>query len=127
MTSVLRRYAQIDPRVQFFSIFPLSVVDGWKPTGLGTPAPVMDISSFLTAFTDISDNYNGYYQLKDLGRQITVYNSNVAGDPHVALFRQVMGINGPNKEGITSNIAYICVWVDGINPNFLAAPVARIG
>jgi hypothetical protein len=127
MTSVLRRYAQIEPRVQYFSVFPLSTIDGWVLNGTAVSSPVMDICGFQGAFDDVPDKFIGYCQLKDLGRQITVYNGNYPGSPHVATLRQVMEVNGVNQEGISSNIAYICVWTDGLNPIFLAAPVARTG
>jgi len=124
MTSVLRRYAQIEPRIQYFT--PLDVVPGCVLNGSAASSPVMDISGFQSAFDCSASQFDGTHLLKDLGRQITVYNSNVAGDPHVALFRQVMEVNGPNREGISTNIAYICVWADG-GTEFSPAPVARTG
>jgi hypothetical protein len=127
MTSVLRRYAQIEPRIQYFSVFPLSTVDGWTLNTNKVASPLMDISSFLVSFTNTPAKFNDFYLLKDLGRQITVYNTTIVGDPHVAVFRQVMQVNGPGIEGISSNIAYICVWTAGLNPSFVAAPVARTG
>lgn len=127
MTSVLRRYAQIEPRIQYFSVFPLSTVSGWKLNTNATASSLMDASSFVAAFTNTPNTFSDYYLLKDLGRQITVYNQNIVGDPHVAILRQVMQVNGPGQEGISSNIAFICVWTDGLNPVFLAAPVARTG
>jgi len=127
MTSALRRYAQIEPRVQYFSVLTMYPIDGWLLTPTKASSPIMDVSSFVAAFTDTPNVFTGTCLLKDLGRQITVYDPSITGSPHVALFRQVMEVNGPGQEGISSNIAYICVWTDGINPTFLTAPVARTG
>lgn len=127
MTSVLRRYAQIEPRVQYFSVLTMYPIEGWTLNSTATSSPTMTETAFLAAFTSTPNTFTGYNLLKDLGRQITVYNPAIAGSPHVAVFRQVMGVNGPGIEGISSNIAYICTWADGPNPIFLTAPVARTG
>ena len=82
--------------------------------------------------------------LQDLGRQITVYDNTtpgVIGSPHIALFRQVLWVNGLYAEGINIdvsgnpiNMGYICVWADATPYrnvpapyNFTVAPVARTG
>ncbi len=79
--------------------------------------------------------------LKDLGRQITVYDPTIPGSPHIAIFRQVMLVNGQNVEGIPTltppgppytppnSFAYICTWLDGSGRGapFVLAEVARTG
>jgi len=127
MTSVLRRYAQIEPRIQYFQPLTADTIPGWTFLGTGLPSSVMTVSAFEATFEPVASLFVGNYLLKDLGRQITVYNSNVTGSPHVAVFRQVMQVNGPNREGISSNIGFICTWDDGSGYPFIAAPVARSG
>ena len=127
MTSVLRRYSLIEPRIQYFTVMTLNPIDGWVLNPAFASSPVMDVSSFVAAFVYIPNKFTGQHLLKDLGRQITVYDSNTTGSPHVAVFRQVMEVNGPGVEGISSNIGYICVWTDGPSPIFLTAPVGRTG
>jgi hypothetical protein len=100
----------------------------------------MEMTAFVTAFaTDPGSSVTlNASLLKDLGRQITVYNnstSGVVGSPHIAIFRQVMSVSGLNTEGVVSpqdpmapTMAYICTWVDGIRmAPFVVAEVARTG
>ncbi len=143
MTSVLRRVAQQNPHTQYFYG---SDVSGYvlNPSSGIEITPVMEMSQFITAFyTDASAsrvNLPGLL-LKDLGRQITVYDNTtpgVVGSPHIAIFRQVMNVTGRNTEGVVSpqpsppTIAYICTWVDdSVSPTrsnpFVFADVARTG
>ena len=125
MTSVLRRYAQIEPRIKYMTV--IDDCSGWTLDVNQSSSSLMDISSFTYAMSP-TINYGSGYLLQDLGRQITVYNSapSVQGSPHVAIFRQVMQVNGPNMEGTSTNIAYICVWNDG-SATFPLAFVARTG
>jgi hypothetical protein len=145
MTSVLRRYAQTDPRTGYFTGFPNDVsgaspfyeITVWRDISGQISHSIMDISGFQAAFNDIS--YNSPYAhtlYKDLGRQIVIYNSTIPTNPHVAIMRQVMLVNGYNIEGISdvppfaSNLYYICTWNDGsltTNTLFPLAPVARTG
>lgn len=134
MTSVLRRIAQMEPRTQYFYG---NSVDGYvlDPASGIEISPVMEMTDFDTAFFDASSSpvtLTGPL-LKDLGRQITVYDNSTAGvvgSPHIAIFRQVMDVNGLNTEGIASPpmIAYICTWVDGVRPApYVLSDVARTG
>ncbi len=125
MTSVLRRYAQLEPRIKYFTV--ISDCSGWTVDTNQSSSSLMDTSGFNFSLSPTT-NFAGGKLLQDLGRVITVYNSSpsVQGSPHVAIFRQVMLVNGPNIEGISSNIAYICVWNDG-SATFPLAQVARTG
>ena len=144
MTSVLKRYSQIEPRIKFFTL--LQDCQAWI-IPYSQAQPVMDISSFIAlAPSDhinhfpYSNSYPNSYPnsgypagaiLQDLGRQITVYDPAVTGSPHVGLFRQVMYLTGaPENEGIGTNAksAYICVWgEDSTYSYFTPALVARTG
>ena len=82
--------------------------------------------------------------LKDLGRSITVYDP-ANNNAHIAIFRQVLVVNGANVEGISgipispantappftpnTTITYICTWVDSPTRSapFVLADVARTG
>jgi hypothetical protein len=145
MTSVLRRYAQTDPKTGYFTGFPNDVSGGvpfyeitvWRDISGQISNSLMDISGFNAAFIDSSYNI-AYTQIlyKDLGRKITIYDSNITTNPHVAIMRQVMLVNGYNIEGISdvppfaTNLYYICIWNDGsttTNTLYPLAPVARTG
>jgi hypothetical protein len=136
MTSVLRRYAQIEPRTQFFYV--LGEISGYINTSTSIP------TSSLMSLQDVNSAFLGQVQfppsviypftlLKDLGRQITVFDPTIVGSPHVALFRQVMIVNGINVEGIPTQstpFVYICTWIDatpGGHIPFNVADVARTG
>jgi len=127
MTSVLRRFAQIEPRIAFFTV--LDDVTGYTLDVSGSSSPVMTNTAFNAAFTDTPSLFGLGWLLKDLGRQITVYDPTTPGSAHVAIFRQVMQVRGaPGNEGISSNIAYICTWEDGSGVyGYAPAPVARTG
>ena len=134
MTSVLRRVAQQNPQTQYFygnsvDAYVLDLAAGIAIT------PVMEMTQFTAAFDLIT--LTGPL-LKDLGRQITVYNNStvgVVGSPHIAIFRQVMDVNGPDTEGVVSpqpippTIAYICTWVDTPSRGapYVLSDVARTG
>jgi len=132
MTSVLRRYAQLEPRTQYFSVF--SDVSGYTLVEGANSSPVMTIAAFNAAFSPTytgGTSFQAGFLLKDLGRQVTVYTTSPPGSAHVAVFRQVMQVNGPvGNEGVsntaTNNIAYICTWEDG-SGTYQAAYVARTG
>jgi hypothetical protein len=93
----------------------------------------MDISGFLTALAPGIVSTPASTLLKDLGRKIVIYNSDISGNPHIAVMRQVMRVNGTNIEGISdvkpfaTNLYYICTWNDGYNILFPLAIVARTG
>jgi len=89
--------------------------------------PIMPITTFNGAFTATPATFTSGNLLKDLGRQITVYDPTTPGSAHIALFRQVMQVIGPaGNEGVSTNIAYICTWEDGSGA-YAVAPVARTG
>jgi len=130
MTSVLRRYAQINQSVQFFTL--LANCFGFTLNQGSISSPVMTMAEFAAAYNpSMTINYTTNSLLKDLGRQITVYDPNVVGSPHIAIFREVMIVDGSKREGISNRNVYICVWADtpvnGTNSNIRPALVARTG
>jgi hypothetical protein len=144
MTSVLRRYAQMDPRTQYFFVLSSPVpcyVNESTSINTSQLMTITDVSNAFLATTPQLPDYTTGNLLKDMGRQITVYDPTIAGSPHIAIFRQVMLVNGFNVEGIpnsnnqpppfvpTNSFAYICTWVDdsGRPPPFVLADVARTG
>ncbi len=132
MTSVLRRYAQTDPKTGYF-ICLSATMPVWRDISGQTSHSVMDISGFLTALAPGIVSTPASTLLKDLGRKIVIYNSDISGNPHIAVMRQVMRVNGTNIEGISdvkpfaTNLYYICTWNDGYNILFPLAIVARTG
>lgn len=125
MTSVLRRYAQLEPRTKYFAL--LSDCSGYTLNSNAISGPLMDVSSFVATYTNTINFLTPLSNLLlDLGRSITVYNPAIPGSPHIAVFRQVMLVNGPGIEGISGTKAYICTWSDG-NTTYEAATVARTG
>ena len=143
MTSVLRRYAQMEPRTQYFFVLDATVPCYVNESTSINTSQLMTISDVSTAFaaTIPLPDYTLGNLLKDMGRQITVYDPSIVGSPHIAIFRQVMLVNGLNVEGIpnsnnqpppfnpTNSFAYICTWVDypGRPAPFVLAEVARTG
>ena len=146
MTSVLRRYAQMDPRTQYFVVLSPYTVIGYLNTSTSIPtSSLMTLADASVALAGQTPYPTGTL-LKDLGRQITVYDPTVPGSPHVATFRQVMLVNGQNVEGIPTlnppappatsysplnSFTYICTWIDitppGIHLPYILAEVARTG
>jgi len=102
------------------------------------------VNSYSPAQLTMPHQLTQFPLLQDLGRQITVYDTTtpgILGSPHIALFRQVLWVNGLDTEGIhidasgnPINMGYICVWADAtpyrnVPPpfNFTVAPVSRTG
>jgi hypothetical protein len=123
MTSVLRRYSLIEPRIKYLTV--ITDCSGYTLNSGSISNPLMDYPSFAAAYTQTID-FPAASLVQDLGRAITVYDPTIPGSPHIALLRQVMLVNGPGIEGINSNIAYICTWADG-GPDIEACVLARTG
>ncbi len=141
MTSVLRRYAQLDPRTQYFYT---AGTNGYVDSSSNsiTVSSLMTINDLSASFVSAIVLPAGL--LKDLGRSITVYDP-ANNNAHIAIFRQVMVVNGKNVEGISgipispantappftpnTTITYICTWVDSPTRTapFVLADVARTG
>lgn len=122
MTSVLRRYAQIDVRSQ--NMYVLNDCSGFTyvTTQSIASAPVMSTTDFASAYQQ-TVVYQPGDMVKDLGRSINVYNTDYSNNL-VQVFRQVMLIQNGRYEGITTKIAYVCTWsADGLTDGHLA----RIG
>ena len=105
----------------------------WRDISGQTSHSLMDISGFLTALAPATVSIPTSTLLKDLGRKIVIYKSDISGNPHIAVMRQVMRVNGTNIEGISdvppfaTNLYYICTWNDGYNTLFPLSIVARTG
>jgi len=130
MTSVLKRFSQIETRIKYFNL--IADCSGYV-IPYSSAQPIMDISGF-NAVATTKIGFTAGAQLQDLGRQITVYNSHISGSPHVALFRQVILVSptSPYWEGLnlTNQTAYICIWAAPTNTSPIAytpALVARVG
>jgi len=100
----------------------------------------MSITDFLDYATNtdgtigdgIEDLLPARSLLKDLGRQITVYDSAQVGYPHVAVFRQVLYIDQNailETEGIGEKVIfYVCVWAQqSEGATFVTSSVVRTG
>jgi len=100
----------------------------------------MSITDFLdyATNTDGNGNFNtegpipAHSLLKDLGRQITVYDAAQVGYPHVAVFRQVLYIDqnaSLETEGIGDKVIfYVCVWAQqSEGATFVTSSVVRTG
>ena len=123
MTSVLRRYSQLEPRTKYLAV--LADCSGYTLDVNALGSPLMDVSSFTLSYS-FTTTLTVPGLLQDLGRSVTVYDPAITGSPHIAVFRQVMIVQGPGYEGISGQTAYICTWSDG-NSIFPAQPVVRTG
>jgi hypothetical protein len=136
MTSVLRKYSQIEPRSGYFltQVTPFAT---WVVDASGSVNSLMSVTDFLANVRNASGTIKSTVipirsVLKDLGRQITVYNSAQVGYPHVAIFRQVLYIDQtaiPETEGIGNNVIfYVCVWAqESRGTPFVTSSVVRTG
>jgi len=118
MTSVLRRYAQIEPRLQNMVV--LADCSGWTYDSSSniTSSPVMSLENFTAAYNPTLLFLQNQL-VKDLGRAIHVYDPANSNNLY-QVYRQVMLVYGPGIEGISSQIAYVCTWSDD-NTNALLA------
>ena len=136
MTSVLKRYSQIDARTRFFvSIEAQPSITNYTITNDPTTG-VVDIAD-VTPGVGIPAPFS---LLKDLGRTIYVYDSSVAtqdepNGPQVAILRHVQVVNGLLTEGVGGTAAgnfnsyWIATWVSGPGSykSISLARVARTG
>lgn len=122
MTSVLRRFAQINPRSQFMVVIeeagaPYVI---YNPVSNITSEPVMAKEDFIQAYPLADLFFPAGSMIKDLGRFIHVYdpaNSNNLWQ----VYRQMMLVSGTAQEGISSKIGYVCTWsADGTSQALLA-------
>jgi hypothetical protein len=140
MSSVLRHVAQIPSRVKFFVVVDESGASSEVPASPAFALAAGDYATIgsmvsQTRFADLSDaslitvtlspSIVTGNLLKDMGRQITIYNANIAGHPHVAVYREVQIVNGLDTEGVSGTAAtgwnstiFVKVWAaDGQNVN----------
>lgn len=125
MTSVLRRYDQISPRIRYFLVTQTPMFDVSKNLSSGgvtsftvpqgTFGPIDTIQDGSLASYGATLNPLGIRQLyRDMGRSLYVYNILGAGGTQVSIFRQVkLMYNGYGSEGIlnwTGPSVYIKVW-----------------
>lgn len=134
MTSVLRKYSLIDQRFRNFVV--IADCSGWTLDSGASSSSLMEVSAFVDSFTSATIGLSQGYQLRDLGRQITVYNGSITGSPHIAIFRQMRVENGSGQEGVPTGalpVYYVCTWTDKEGAQsagfgyIQAAKIARIG
>ena len=135
MSSVLRRFAQIPPRIPYFLVTGSFDTDG--PVDLDD-APALDLSgattiaslntfvldaSMNTYFTQMTNSSYTGRLLKDLGQEIIIVND---ASLHVARYRHALLVNGSGSEGVDAvpgTSFLVRVWAaDGTN-----VEVARTG
>lgn len=112
MSSVLKSYSQIPVRVKY--LIPVADYDGSK-VGVGangTSAFYADAGAYLSlgsiALADDVVAATGYTVMtldagelyKDMGRQITIVDTDGAGAKHLAVYRQVQYMGGVASEGV---------------------------
>jgi hypothetical protein len=116
MTSVLKRYSQIDERVRYFVNFPDAEFPHYYTISSGNKTGVVDISDISGGVPQVDNDF-----MKDLGRTIYVHDAAVADEspvgPRVAILRQVQLVNGPGSEGVYGSAGnmfksfWIATWV----------------
>ncbi len=132
MSSVLRHVAQIPSRVKYFLVTDEEVATGDVPE---TGAFSMDAGNYAVVGSMISiaafnalgsssridvDPSPGAFDdgalLKDMGRQITIFDGTVAGQPHIAVYREVQRVNGTATAPAWNSTLFVKVWAaDGTN------------
>jgi hypothetical protein len=131
MSSALRRFAQIPPRIGYFLVAGSFDFEG--PDDL-IDAPALDLSGSTTIaslntfvneavmgayFTQMSTSYSGRL-LKDLGQEIIIVDD---ANNHVARYRHVLLMDNINAEGVSGIHFLVRTWAaDGTN-----VVVARTG
>jgi hypothetical protein len=151
MSSTLRKFSQIPVRTKYLLLVSPSVepesdisngdlfgtggvsivrVTGTSIRGIGPTATVDQITMYATEYGADMIAYatEAGTLFKDMGRQLTVYDSTIDGDLHVATYRECQSVAGSASEGVIENTLYganywIRVWAaDGSN-----VVVARTG
>ncbi len=133
MTSVLKRYSQIDERVRYFRVLATASTYMLKDNARTGVVDIADVSGALPTTLAIGT------MLKDLGRVIQVYDASVPDEspvgPHVATLREVQIVNGATTGGVSGaaanmfNSYWIATWVSSGSsyPPISLASVARTG
>ena len=105
MSSVTSSFAQISGRVKFF-LGVVADISGYVVAGLNSVSPTnsaLNPTDIIAGAVDVNLGGAGIL-LKDLGRQIVLYEAPLLGStlrsPHVATYRQVQVMNGPTTEGV---------------------------
>ena len=114
MSSVLRVHAQIPSRVKYFvwgqgdestlaipaaSAFSMDVGEYKDVTSMADVAELIGANATARGIDTDPFDARTVNLLKDLGRQITVYDPTIGG-AHVAVYRQVQIVNGAETEGV---------------------------
>jgi len=126
MTSVLRRYAQIDPRTQNVYVIEAANFYTYDSTQSIPSSPVMTTTDFRSSYGNNTGVFPAGSLLKDMGRSIQVYEPTLSNNT-MYIFRQMMLIDGVNYEGISNQIGYVCTWasswVTPYNPDYPLDPL----
>ena len=111
-------------RTDYFTV--ISTITRYIPDPTYTTSVLMTTADFATALPTTSTFAVGKL-LQDMGRFIVVYDPSIPGSPHVAKFRQVMLVEGEDREGQSTNsTSYIRVWEDYAG-RYGTGAVARTG
>jgi len=125
MTSVLRRVDQIPPRIRYLLVVADPLMDistNYSSPGVsaftvpqGTFGPIDQIADgpLAPTATFVSPSVGTLY--RDLGRSLYVYDQLGAGGLQLAIYRQVMRVNGVSSEGVPQTMMsgpslYIKTW-----------------
>lgn len=127
MSSAYSSFSQIGPRIGYFIgisqdisyniITTFNLIEGKEANATMTQA------EFEAAFGQGSSSApSGLF--KDMGKTVTLIGDNGL---HVATFRKVQIVNGPDSEGVPSDygITYVCTW--SADPNTYTVQVVRTG
>lgn len=122
MTSVLSSYRQIDARVKFFYDLGAIIYNFTDPTSRVQveSAAGSEVPAGTVAMPSVTSSL-----LKDLGREVHVFNKTGSGAVKVAIWRQVQPQNGVATEGVpVGNVVY---WVKTWSAALADVQVVRVG
>jgi hypothetical protein len=128
MSSTLRTVAQIPPRIKYLqavadgdtdsdtvtddACFGFTCTEGaFSESVVPTGSAAQGLATAISGFGQASYNTGDHF--KDLGRQLVIYDARTK--LHVAIFRQVLGVNGVDTEGVgavppSGEALYVKVW-----------------
>jgi hypothetical protein len=123
MSSVTFSFAQKSGRTKFF----LATAKGIAGTASASPAFTLAAGTVLPKSTVSQDQLNDTgatgigalgvalsgagYLYRDLGRQIVVFDDDIAGHPVTEVFREVLEVNGATTEGVPASFTTLFVKV----------------
>lgn len=132
MSSTLRSVAQIPARIKYLVgiIDVTDTSDNILADECSAFSTVLDLDTMIPysglplSVAATGETFNAGDLLKDLGRQVIVYDA--ATGAHLVVYRQVQRVNGAGNEGVPPGYdvpLYVRVWAD----NGQGVRVARVG